>query len=116
MSVLPIVLRWVARVSGLLVAGVYFFMMVGEWLTPHSGGPATVVEWTGIVLMTATCVGMLVAWRWELPGAVISLVCLLGFTLLIRMGHHGVLYVLAVPGTLFLADWLVRSAPWLHKS
>jgi hypothetical protein len=59
---------------------------------------------------------MLLAWRWELAGAALSLASLVAFTMLIRMGHHTVLYVLAIPGTLFLADWLVRRMPALHKS
>jgi hypothetical protein len=108
MSVFLAALRWLARLSGLVVAGGYVLMVIGDVSQPHSGPPSTLIEWTGIVLMTATCAGMLIAWRWELPGAVISLVSLLAFTLLIRMGHHAVLIVLAAPGVLYMADWLLR--------
>jgi hypothetical protein len=106
MSVL--VLRWIARLSGLLIAGGYFLMVVGEFTNPHSGPPSTFVEWTGIVLLTATCAGMLVAWRWELPGAILSLASLAAFTAVVHFRQHTVHLVLAVPGLLFLADWLLR--------
>jgi hypothetical protein len=108
MSVFITVLRWVARLSGLVVAGGYVALAVGERVNPHSAGPSTLQEWAGIVLMTATCAGMVLAWRWELPGAVLSLTSLVIFTLLIRMGHHTVLFVLVTPGMLFFADWLLR--------
>jgi hypothetical protein len=53
---------------------------------------------------------MLIAWRWELPGAILSLTSLVAFTLMIRMGNHAVLFVFATPGILFLVDWVIRKA------
>ena len=117
MSVLPTVLRWFARISGLAIAGAYFFMVVGEWLTPHSGGRATVIEWTGIALMTATCtrnaggVAVGIAGR----GAVAS----------VPAGIHaadpngpprGAVRACDSRGTRLAADWLVRTVPALYKS
>lgn len=108
MTVILVNLRWLARLSGLLVAGAYVLLVIGDITQPHSGAPSTLIEWTGIVLLTATCAGMIVAWRWELTGALMSLISLLAFTVLIRMGHHGVLFVLAAPGILYVLDWLLR--------
>ena len=108
MSVLPSVVRWLARLSGLLIAGLYIFFAVGEFTTAHSGPSPTFVEGTGIALLTATCAGMLVAWRWELPGAIVSLVSPTGFTLLVRMNNHSITLVLAVPGSLYFLDWLLH--------
>jgi hypothetical protein len=101
-------LRWAARFSGLLVAGAFLLVIAGELLGPHSGPPSKIREYTGIALVTATCAGMLVAWRWELPGAALSLASLVAFTLVIHFRQHTVHMVLAVPGLLFLADWLIR--------
>ena len=108
MSVLVTTLRWLARISGLLIAGMYALMVIGEFTHPHSNAPSTIIEWTGIVLLSATCAGMLLGWRWELPGAILSLVALVIFTLIIHMRYHTILFVFATPGILFLADWLVR--------
>jgi len=108
MSFLPTAVRWLARLSGLLIAGFYIFFAVGELTTPHSGPSPTFIEGTGIALLTATCIGMLVAWRWELTGAAISLASLIGFTLLIHQNNHGVTIVLAMPGILYILDWLLH--------
>ena len=103
-----LILRWIARLSGLLIAGGYVLLVIGEFTNPHSGPPPTFVEWVGIGLLTATCAGMLVAWRWELLGAILSLASLAAFTAVIHFNRHTVHVVLAVPGVLFLADWLLR--------
>jgi hypothetical protein len=108
MSYLPTVVRWLARLFGLWTAGFYVLFVIGEFTTPHSASPPTVVEGTGIALLTATCAGMLVAWRWEFTGAAMSLVSLIGFTLLIRMNNYSITAVLAVPGTLYILDWLLH--------
>jgi hypothetical protein len=116
MSALVNTLRWFARISGLLIAGMYTLMVIGEFTHPHSSAPSTVLEWSGIVLLTATCAGMLIGWRWELPGAILSLVALVIFTLIIHMRYHTILFVFATPGILFLADWLVRQRNSLTAS
>jgi hypothetical protein len=108
MSVLPAVVHWLARLSGLLIAGFFVFFAIGEFTTPHSGPSPTFLEGTGIARLTATCAGMLVAWRWELMGAALSLVSLIGFTLLIRVNNYSVTVVLAVPGILYILDWILR--------
>jgi hypothetical protein len=66
------VLRWIAQLSALLITGAFVFLVVGEFRQSNSH-PSALVEWTGLALLTATCIGMLIAWRWELPGAVLSL-------------------------------------------
>jgi hypothetical protein len=53
-------------------------------------------------------VALLLAWMWELPGALISLGCLAVFVSVIRMGKYGPIVVMAVPGLLYVTDWLVR--------
>ena len=101
-------LRWMARLSALLIAGGYVFMVVGELLSPHSGNGPDFRAWSGIVLLTVTCIGMLLAWRWELPGATLSLAALAAFTVLIKFNRYTIHFVLALPGILFMADALLR--------
>jgi len=114
MSVLAAVLRWLARLSGVVVAGGYVLLLAGEILSPRSGPPSTFFEWGGLGLLTATCAGLLIAWHWELLGAVLSLACLLAFTWLVVMNRYGVVAALAVPGVLFTADWLLRKLQTLR--
>jgi hypothetical protein len=44
----------------------------------------------------------------DLRGAILSLVSLVAFTAVIHFRQHKIHLVLAVPGLLFLADWLLR--------
>ena len=113
MSVYLIGLRWIARLSGLFVAGAFVVLVVGEFFAPHSAPPSTLREWTGILLLTATCAGMVVACRWELAGAAISLASLVAFIVMVHFNQYTVHCVLAIPGLLFLADWLLQRP---HRS
>jgi hypothetical protein len=110
MSVFHPLLRWTARVSGLLVAGGYAFLMVGEMAAPHSGSPSTFLEWTGIAVLSIAALALLIAWRWELQGALVSLAALGVQTVLIPGSptYHRVLLTMAVPGVLYSLDWFVR--------
>src|SRR5437868_5864202 len=104
-------LRWLARLSALVITGGFLLMVAGEMLSPHSNPPSHLREWVGILLLASTCVGMLLAWRWELPGALLSLASLAAFTAVIAFRRHTVHIVLALPGLLFLVDWLLRRRP-----
>ena len=109
MSELPcLIVRWLARLSALLVASGFFLLVAGEIFTPHSGPPTHFTEWFGIGLLSIAVVGMLLAWTWERPGALLSLACLACWVVAIRTRNYAPIAVLAVPGLLFLADWLLR--------
>ena len=110
MSVFAVVLRWTARVSGLVVAVAYAYLTIGEMAASHSGPPSTVLEWTGIVLLTIAAFALPFGWRWELPSALLSLAALALQAALIRGSatYHRVLLTMAVPAVLYCLDWLVR--------
>lgn len=110
MSALFPILRWTARASGLLIAGAYAYLMIGEMATPHSGSPSTFLEWAGIALLTAAVIAMVLAWRWELPAAIFSLAALGVHAAIIHgsQTYHRVLLTMAVPGVLYCVDWFVR--------
>lgn len=108
MSLTLTILRWSARLAGLLVAAGFVTLAVGEMMSPHSASPSHLSEWTGIILLSLTCVGMILAWKWELPGAVLSLGALAAFLCVIRMNRYGVMVAFAAPGALFLVDWTLR--------
>ena len=114
MSLTLTILRWSARLAGLLVAAGFVTLAVGEMMSPQSAPPSHLSEWTGIILLSLTCAGMLVAWKWELPGAVLSLGALGAFLCVIRMSRYGVICAFAVPGVLFLIDWYFHRAARLQ--
>ena len=101
--------RWAARIAALLVAGTYVMFVVGEFLPhPHSGPPTSFREWAGIVLLTSVVVAMMAAWKWELAGALVSLAALAVFVPMVRMRNYEVVAVVAIPGVLFVGDWVLR--------
>jgi hypothetical protein len=110
MSVIVLTLRWLARLFGLLIAIFYTLMVIGEFTSQHSSGTPTPLEWAGIALLTLGVAGMLIAWRWELTGAVVSLAALAVFSVLIHgtAKFHIIILAMMIPGILYCADWLVR--------
>ena len=101
--------RWAARGAALVVAGGFFMLVFGEIASPHSGPPTHLREYAGIALLTFVIIAMLSAWKWELPGALLSLVALAVWTYLVRMQRYDVVAVIAMPGILFIGDWLLRT-------
>ena len=101
-------IRWTARLAALLVAGVFLSFVLGEFTHPHSGPPTQLREWAGILLLTSATVGIVLAWKWELPGALLSLAALAAFIPVARIHRYDVVAVADIPGVLFLLDWLLR--------
>ena len=110
MSVFLNALRWFARLSGLVIALLYGLLVIGEFTNPHSSGSPNPLEWAGIALLTVGVLGMLIAWRWELWGALTSLIALAAFSVLIRgtTQFYMIILAMAIPGIIYCADWLMR--------
>jgi hypothetical protein len=51
---------------------------------------------------------MLLAWKWELTGAVLSLATLVVFTVVVRMTRYDIVGIVALPSLLFIGDWIIR--------
>jgi len=106
--VVSLVVRWLARGVALLVAGTYLLLVSGEILSAHSGPPAQLREWAGMVLLACAMAALLLAWKWELPGALLSLATLAAFLVVARMHRSDTAMLAAAPGVLFLVDWILR--------
>ncbi|MBL8177849.1 MAG: hypothetical protein JNK48_24435 [Bryobacterales bacterium] len=107
-AILSPMIRWAARISGLLVALAFGLLFLGEFFQPHSGPPPGVKEWTGILLLAACCAGMLLAWRHELAGALLSLIALNALAFIVPFWQYTVLFVISIPSFLYLADWILE--------
>ena len=103
--------RWVSRILGLFLVGLYLLFTIahaidGEW-TPADFTPATILMMVALMVSLA---GMLLLWRWELPGAVTSLTGILCFYV-INYAANGnfpggwVFPLCYVPGLLSLFCW-----------
>lgn len=105
-----VIVRWAARVSSLLAAGI-----IAVFAT--SGGDApTAAEWTALAFFpVGVLVGMFVAWKREIPGAIISLGSLgifYGYMFAtssfgVNTRYVGSFAMFAIPAVLFLATGLL---------
>jgi hypothetical protein len=117
MRLSKLLLRWTARLSAVIVAGAYAVLMIGEMATPHSGAPSTVLEWTGIALLTIAAGALLLVWKWELEAGLVSLAAVALHALMIPGSpqYHRALMVMATPGVLCCLDWFAQRAVFARE-
>jgi uncharacterized membrane protein YoaT (DUF817 family) len=111
-TVLSLILRWAARISAVLIAATFFAFVVGEPMGSLRAIHAR--DWVGMVLLFVCIAAMLVAWKWELPAALVSLLALGAFAAVVHMNRYDVLVVAAMPNLLFLLDWKLRHVHAAH--
>lgn len=105
------VIRWIARVWSVASIGFILLILAGELFSPHAPPPTALRDLLGLFFFPfGTCVGMVLAWRWEGLGGAITVGSLLAFyaTLYIADGQfpRGLFFLLvAAPGLLFLLSW-----------
>jgi hypothetical protein len=105
---ITLALRWTARLSSAAIVAVVALFYVGE------GGFAVArpspQEWVLLALFSASCLGLVAAWRWELIGGVLNIGGM-GLFYLVHCFVSGgfprgwAFAVIAMPGVLFLAYW-----------
>ncbi len=101
---IPHVLRWSARVTGLLLVGMVLILVAGEGPpNPFRQPPSVEVEFLAMILMVA---GFLAGWRWEAVGGLLAVI---GFALFAatevivnKQPPGGAIPLFAVPGVLYL--------------
>ncbi len=109
----PTVLRWLARgLSALVVA------LIGGILVVNHPNLIEIIRSTRgqfLWFPIGVCAGMLLAWRWELAGGLVSLVSLGLFyagevTLWGKWPKGPFFLIFTLPATLFVASWLLARA------
>lgn len=103
-------LEWVAR--GASVASITLLVMIflGEAFNPSR---VSSQEWIGLIFFPiGVVVGMIIAWRREAVGGIVTVLSLLGFYLIygyLFRNHIGgwAFVAFAAPGFLFLVHWLL---------
>lgn len=105
--------RWIARIWGLLA----FLTAVLVALGPDgvaASQPVPLIERMLFALYPIAALGLILAWRWELLGGALAVVCMLveiiGFQLVKGgypdlFGYAVPLVLFALPGVLFLVCW-----------
>ena len=112
-GIVTLVIRWIARVWSIASVGLVLLIAVGELVYPHAAAPATFRDLVLLFFFPfGTCVGMILAWRWEGLGGGITVGSLLAFYAALRVidGRfpRGPYFALiAAPGLLFLLSWAI---------
>jgi len=107
-SIVCLIVRWAARGTAFLIAAGLLAFVLGE----PAGSLRAIQfrEWVGMVLLFGAVAGMLLAWRWEFPAALISLFALGAFAAVVHMQRYDILVIGAIPNILFLLDWKLRRS------
>ncbi len=103
-------LCWIARVWSVLSIGFLLLIFIGEIVSPHAPLPTLTEAVLMLFFPIGVCVGMIIAWKKELPGALTTIgsvvVFYAGIWLLRGNLPRGPYFALvATPGLLFLIDW-----------
>jgi hypothetical protein len=106
------ILRWIARIWGIIIALVV--VMIAITPDPYAVGPPSGIEIFYLSLYAVSALGLLVAWKWELIGAIISIVAMLAQAISISIGEGFAFYikgivlvelVFFIPAILFIVCW-----------
>jgi hypothetical protein len=105
------VVRRIARILSLLLVLLTLFFAIAEAVSEGShpyGQPAPIVNILVGVLMLA---GMILAWRWEFAGGLLSLIGFIGVGIVNPDAlTKPMMYIFAVPSVLFLVCWGVSRS------
>lgn len=106
-------LCWIARIWSVLSIAFLLVMFIGEMMMPSAALPNFAEGVLMLFFPVGVLIGMLLAWKKELPGALVTIVSIVAFYagIWLLRGNlpRGPYFLLvAAPGLLFLADW------WLY--
>ena len=97
------ILRWIARILGVLYIAFFLLMFIGEELSSNQeSNPIAARELMGLVFDFVYFVGLIVAWKWEGLGGLIAAIGLVAFAITIPDAAILAYTIMAVPVILTL--------------
>jgi hypothetical protein len=107
---LEVGVRWTARALTALLVGLVLVIFIGEGFNPLKLKGVEVIQ---MIFFWTACIGMVIAWRWQVIGGALSLGGMILFFAVEFFVTGGfprlpVLYLMLLPGILFLMDSLIR--------
>lgn len=104
-------LRWTTRILSLATISLLFLFFIGEGVDVNNVGPK---EWLGLLFFPlGLAIGLLMSWKNEGLGAVVSISSLLAFHLIYGLLLYGKIWqgwafiIFAIPSFLFFIYWLL---------
>jgi len=115
-KLLAIIFRWIARVIGNVLVGLTLILAIGEGV-PNLFMQPFLIQ-LGFLALVLVLSGILLAWRWEFLGGILSLVGWVLFILAERVHwQHSLFFILlVVPSMLFLGSSFLHRHYENHKS
>ena len=84
------VIRWSARVLGVITAGFFLFMFIGEsWEKRHTSSHLEPIAAIGLALMGVYIVAMFLALKWERAGSLLGVAALGSIFVMLFLGLFG---------------------------
>jgi hypothetical protein len=113
------VLLWSARIPGGLFVAILAFVIVVNFVAPSDEPLPTGTEWFAIAMFPfGVFVAYALAFRWELAGGVLALVCLLGWWAYVGFTGYILLVsaLVGIPGILYVVyDLLTRRSSQMNR-
>ena len=105
------VCRWIARIIGTLFVTVLLILAIVHRASLPNLLALTPISYVGLVGFVLMLTGMLIGWRWELTGGILSLAGVLVLIEPTRVNGKITWFfaVMAAPGVLYLASHWLRS-------
>lgn len=108
-KLLAAVCRWTARIVGALLVVTVVCIAIGERMPNPFAQPA--MAQVGFLALAMIVIGILVGWRWELAGGILSLAGWCLFLDPVKNSQRGLTWfilTLALPGVLYVISALLR--------
>jgi len=115
-NLLATIFRWIARVIGIVLVGLMLILAIGEGV-PNLFTQPFLIQ-LGFLALALVVSGILLAWRWEFLGGIMSLAGWVLFILAERVHwQHSLFFILlVVPSLLFLGSSFLCRYYEKHKS
>lgn len=98
-------IRWTARVLSLIVGGGFILILIITGIDSYLEGNQKPMESNAILQLTisvAGCLSMMMAWKWELTGGIISVLCFVALGMINPETFPLITSIFMLPGVLFI--------------
>jgi hypothetical protein len=104
-------ISWVSRIWGIAYIVFFLIMIIGYMFFPQSknstGNAMGTREIIAFVFVFGYFTGLILAWKWEGPGGLIAIACVIAFTITLQDTPAFLHLLMAIPGLLFLVCWFL---------
>jgi hypothetical protein len=115
------VIKWVARITGVIIAFFTLFIAIGEAIGSYNQNrgnapePVNILQVITFALWVACLAGYIWSWWDELKGSIFSILCATVFFILTGVNPEAhfsyILFIYLIPPIFFIIHWLLPRKP-----